>query len=92
MSDESNPIKVIFAPGCFDHLDLADQAEVDQLTQELTQMFATITPEELASMTVQLSEEEFADLMADLAEEDAAEALAAQEQNLMQFPAPATLQ
>jgi hypothetical protein len=92
MSDKSKPIKVIFSPGCFDHLDLASQDEVDQLTQELTEMFANMTPEQLEGMSVQLSEEEFQAIMADLAEEDAADALAAQELNLMHFPAPTTLQ
>jgi hypothetical protein len=49
MTDSKKPLEVIFAPGCFDHLDVEDQAELDTVMKELTEMFASLTPEELAA-------------------------------------------
>ena len=48
MTDPKKPLEVVFAPGCFDHLDVADQAELDAVMKEITEMFANMTPEELA--------------------------------------------
>jgi len=47
MTDPKKPLEVVFAPGCFDHLDVADQAELDTVMKEITEMFANMTPEEL---------------------------------------------
>ena len=49
MSDSKKPVEVVFAPGCFDHLDVEDQAELDTVMKEITEMFANMTPEELAA-------------------------------------------
>lgn len=89
MKDDSKPIRVVFSPGCFDHLDLSSQEEVDQLTRELTQMFASMTPEELEACSVNMSEEE---LMEMLAEMDEADSQPAESTGLMHFPAPSQLQ
>jgi TRAP-type C4-dicarboxylate transport system substrate-binding protein len=51
MTDPKKPLEVVFAPGCFDHLDVADQAELDAVMKEITEMFANMTPEELAAQS-----------------------------------------
>ena len=47
MTDPKKPMKVEFAPGALDHLDVEDQAELDAVMKEITEMFANMTPEEL---------------------------------------------
>jgi HPt (histidine-containing phosphotransfer) domain-containing protein len=51
-------IKVVFAPGCFDTLDL-DQAELDELMQSIQKQFASMTPEQLAEQGRPLTDEDF---------------------------------
>jgi hypothetical protein len=51
MSNSKKPVEVIFAPGCFDHLDVADQAELDAVVKEITEMFANMTAEELPAQS-----------------------------------------
>lgn len=52
MTDSKKPVEVIFAPGCFDHLDVADQAELDEVVKQITEMFANMTPEELEAQSL----------------------------------------
>ena len=47
MTDPKKPLEVVFAPGAFDHLDVEDQAELDAVMKEITEMFANMTSEEL---------------------------------------------
>jgi hypothetical protein len=49
MTDPKKPLEVVFAPGAFDDLDVEDQAELDAVMKEITEMFANMTPEELAA-------------------------------------------
>jgi TRAP-type C4-dicarboxylate transport system substrate-binding protein len=51
MTDPKKPLEVVFAPGAFDHLDVEDQAELDAVMKEITEMFANMTPEELAAQS-----------------------------------------
>ena len=51
MTKHKKPLEVVFAPGCFDHLDVADQSELDAVMKEITEMFANMTPEELAAQS-----------------------------------------
>lgn len=44
---EGEPLKVEFAPGCFDHIDVESQEELDAIMAEITDMFANMTPEQL---------------------------------------------
>lgn len=44
---EGEPLKVEFAPGCFDHIDVESQEELDAIMAEITSMFENMTPEEL---------------------------------------------
>ena len=44
-------MKVEFAPGALDHLDVEDQAELDAVMKEITEMFANMTPEELEAQS-----------------------------------------
>lgn len=46
MSENKPPLKIEFAPGCFDHFE-GTQEELDALISEITTMFETMTPEEL---------------------------------------------
>ena len=51
MTDPKKPMKVEFAPGAFDNLDVEDQAELDAVMKEITEMFANMTPEELEAQS-----------------------------------------
>jgi len=51
MTDPKKPLEVVFAHGCFDHLDVEDQAELDAVMKEITEMFANLTPEELEAQS-----------------------------------------
>jgi hypothetical protein len=51
----NKPLKVVFAPGCFDSFE-GSQEELDSLTAEIQNMFADMTLEELEAQTVQLDE------------------------------------
>lgn len=71
MTDQKKPLKVTFAPGAFDHIDVESQEELDKIMAEITEMFTNMTPEELeaASKPIDwdnLSEEEIAILEAQL--------------------------
>ena len=57
MSEEKK-LKVEFAPGCFDHLDVDSQEELDAIMAELTDMFANMTPEEIEANSRQLTDED----------------------------------
>ncbi len=58
----STPLKVVFAPGCFDSFE-GTQEELDSLTAEIQSMFENMTSEELAAQSREISLE---DLAADL--------------------------
>ncbi len=45
--EPGKPLKVVFEPGCFDHIDVQSLEELDRIMAEIQTMFATITPEEL---------------------------------------------
>jgi hypothetical protein len=51
MTDPKKSMKVEFAPGALDHLDVEDQAELDAVMKEITEMFANMTPEELEAQS-----------------------------------------
>jgi len=51
MTNPKKPMKVEFAPGALDHLDVEDQAELDAVMKEITEMFANMTPEELEAQS-----------------------------------------
>jgi hypothetical protein len=51
MTNTKKPMKVEFAPGALDHLDVEDQAELDAVMKEITEMFANMTSEELEAQS-----------------------------------------
>lgn len=51
MTDTKKPLEVIFAPGAFDHLDVENQEELNNIMAEITEMFANMTPEELKAQS-----------------------------------------
>ena len=59
---EGEPLKVEFAPGCFDHVDVNSQEELDAIMAELTSMFATMSKEELEANSRQLTDKDIADM------------------------------
>lgn len=62
MSEKNKPIKIEFAPGCFDQFD-GTQEELDALQKEIMDMLTNMTPEELAesSRSIDFDEEELSD-------------------------------
>lgn len=47
---KNKPIKIEFAPGCFDDFE-GTQEELDELIGTVTEMFANLTPEELMAQS-----------------------------------------
>jgi hypothetical protein len=58
MTDENKPLKIEFAPGCFDHFE-GTQEELDELIAEITQ---AVTSGEIMEMSNELTDEDFAEL------------------------------
>ena len=50
MTDEKKPLKIEFAPGCFDDFD-GTQEELDELIAQITEIFTNNTPEEIEAMS-----------------------------------------
>jgi hypothetical protein len=51
MTDPKKPIKIEFAPGCFDNIDVESQDELDQLMEEIMDMFSKLSPDEIEAMS-----------------------------------------
>ncbi len=51
-------LKVVFEPGCFDHLDVENQEELDALMAEIQNVFANLTPEELQAQSRPITDED----------------------------------
>lgn len=56
------PMKIEFAPGCFDHLDVDSQEELDAIMAEIQDMLANITPEELEAMSTPVTDDTLAEM------------------------------
>lgn len=56
MSENKGPMKIEFAPGCFDTFD-GTQEELDALMAEIQTMFETMTPEEIEAHSRPVDEE-----------------------------------
>lgn len=61
MTDENKPLKIEFAPGCFDNFD-GTQEELDALVKEIQSMFENKTREEIEAESIPLTDEEFDEL------------------------------
>ena len=57
---EGEPLKVEFAPGCFDHIDVDSQEELDAIMAEIQDMLGNVTPEELEAMSTPVTDETLA--------------------------------
>jgi hypothetical protein len=57
MTDEKKPLKIEFAPGCFDNFE-GDQEELDKFIEEIKTMFTELTPEELEARSRPISIDE----------------------------------
>lgn len=51
---EKKTPKVIFEPGCFDHVEFDSQEELDELVANITKMFSTMTEEEIRANSVEV--------------------------------------
>ena len=58
MTDEKKPLKIEFAPGCFDHFE-GTQEELDELIAEITE---AVTNGDLMDLSEELTDEDFAEL------------------------------
>jgi hypothetical protein len=65
MTDENKPLKIEFAPGCFDNFD-GTQEELDALVKEIQSMFENKTREEIEAESIPLTDEEFDELPDDV--------------------------
>lgn len=54
----NEPLKVVFEPGCFDHIDVESQEELDAIMNEIQNMFANMTREELEAQSRPLTDED----------------------------------
>jgi hypothetical protein len=60
--EPGKPLKVVFEPGCFDHIDVESQEELDRLMSEITDMFAGMSREELEAQSRPLTDEDIDDM------------------------------
>lgn len=58
MTEDKKPLKVEFAPGCFDHFE-GTQEELDELIAEITE---AVTNGDLMDLSEELTDEAFAEL------------------------------
>jgi hypothetical protein len=54
---QGEPMKIEFAPGCFDHIDVDSQEELDAIMTEIQNMLGNVTPEELEAMSTPVTDE-----------------------------------
>jgi len=59
---QGEPLKVEFAPGCFDHIDVDSQEELDAIMAEIQNMLGNVTPEELEAMSTPVTDEILAEM------------------------------
>lgn len=55
MTEEKKPLKIEFAPGCFDSFE-GTQEELDKMVAEIQDMFANMTPEELEARSTPIED------------------------------------
>ncbi len=60
--DNDGKLRVVFEPGCFDHLDVDSQEELDALMAEIQNIFANLTPEELQAQSRPITDEDLEDM------------------------------
>ena len=58
--EQGEPMKVEFAPGSFDHIDVDSQEELDAIMAEIQHMLGNVTPEELEAMSTPVTDETLA--------------------------------
>jgi hypothetical protein len=58
MTEDKKPLKIEFAPGCFDHFE-GTQEELDELIAEITE---AVTNGDLMDLSEELTDEAFAEL------------------------------
>jgi len=66
MPDSKKPLKIVFAPGAFDNLEVDSQEELDAMVAEIKSMFEN--PDQLMEMSTPVDMEELWETDPDLAE------------------------
>ena len=70
MTDEKKPTKIVFAPGCFDHLEFESQEELDALVKQILDMFvsgeAQVRAVPIDELIEHMSDEDIEQLLTDL--------------------------
>ena len=66
MTDTKNPLKIVFAPGAFDNLEVENQEELDAMVAEIKSIFEN--PDQLMEMSTPVDMEELWKTDPDLAE------------------------
>lgn len=72
MTDEKKPVKLTFAPGCFDNVDFESQEEIDELIAKIQEMADSGELEKQAVLidpTELLTEEEIDELLNEIQDE-----------------------
>lgn len=59
---DDGKLKVVFEPGCFDHIDVGSQEELDAIMANITEMFSTMTKEELEANSRVLTDEDIEEM------------------------------
>jgi hypothetical protein len=59
---QGEPLKIEFAPGCFDHIDVDSQEELDAIMAKIQHMLSNVTPEELEAMSTPITDETLAEM------------------------------
>jgi hypothetical protein len=62
VANEDGKLKIVFEPGCFDHIDVVNQEELDAIIAEIQNMFAIMTPEELQAQSRPLTDEDIEEM------------------------------
>lgn len=60
MSEDKKVKKVIFEPGCFDHLEFENQEELDALVAQVTEMLEGMSEDELMANSQPIDLEQLA--------------------------------
>ena len=73
MTEEKKPLKVTFAPGCFDHLEFESQEELDALVKQIEDMFtsgeAQVKAVPIDELIENLSDEDIEQLLTEIGED-----------------------
>lgn len=65
VENQDGKLQLVFEPGCFDHMEVESQEELDALMAEIQSMFANMTPEQLKAQSRPLTDEDIEEMADD---------------------------